>query len=71
MGIHFVETSAKTGQGVEDAFRTITQEIYNRIASGEYKVDDEHWDGIKTGIGRMLNGNNNMLEAEPANDRCC
>jgi len=69
MGIHFVETSAKTGQNVEEAFRSMTQDIYNRIQSGEYRVDDEHWDGIKTGIGRMLN--NNIPLAEPARDRCC
>jgi Ras-related protein Rab-39B len=69
MGIHCVETSAKTGTNVEEAFQIITQEIYNRIQSGEYKVDDENWDGIKTGFSGALN--NNLLEAEAAQDRCC
>jgi len=70
MGIHYVETSAKTGVNVDEAFQVITQEIYNRIQSGEYKVDDENWDGIKKGtFGGVLN--NNLLEAEAAQDRCC
>jgi len=72
MGIHFLETSAKTGQNVEEAFRMVTQEIYKRIQTGEYRVDDEHWDGIKTGLGRMLNNGTNMLEAEAvSSDKCC
>jgi len=69
MGIHFVETSAKTGMNVEEAFRDITQEIYNRVQSGEYKADNEHWDGIKTGLTGVLN--THVLEAQPAKDRCC
>lgn len=40
LGIYFLETSARTGKNVEEAFQTVTQEIYNRISSGEYKVDD-------------------------------
>ena len=30
-GIHFIETSAKSGENVEDAFQTITQDVYNKI----------------------------------------
>ncbi|ODM91698.1 Ras-related protein Rab-39B [Orchesella cincta] len=55
MGIHFVETSARSGNNVEEAFQQIAQEIYNRIQSGEYKIDDEGFDGIKQAYSR--NGN--------------
>jgi Ras-related protein Rab-39B len=69
-GLHFIETSAKSGENVDEAFQLITQTVYNKIQSGEYKVDDEHWDGIKTGgFGRLLN--NNLPEAEPAKEKCC
>lgn len=37
-GLFFIETSAKNGLNVEDAFRAVTQEVYNRIQTGEYKV---------------------------------
>lgn len=48
-GLIFVETSARTGINVREAFALVTQEIYNRIKSGEYKVENG-WDGIKTGM---------------------
>lgn len=68
-GVHYLETSAKSGTNVEEAFQMITQDVYNKIQAGEYKVDDENWDGIKTGFGRLIN--NNLLEAEPAKGKCC
>lgn len=48
-GLIFVETSARTGINVRESFSLVTQEIYNRIKSGEYKVENG-WDGIKTGL---------------------
>lgn len=47
----YVETSARTGINVREAFALVTQEIYNRIKSGEYKVESG-WEGIKTGESR-------------------
>lgn len=47
----YVETSARTGINVREAFALVTQEIYNRIKSGEYKVESG-WEGIKTGEKR-------------------
>jgi Ras-related protein Rab-39B len=44
----YVETSARTGINVREAFALVTQEIFNRIKSGEYKVESG-WEGIKTG----------------------
>ena len=69
-GVHHVETSAKTGLNVEEAFRTVTQEVYNRIQNGEYKVEDG-WDGIKTGFARPGGLDFNLVEAEPAKSSCC
>ena len=47
--IGFAETSAKTGENVEDAFCALTQEIYDKIQVGEYRLE-EGWDGIKKGF---------------------
>ena len=47
-GIGFAETSAKTGQNVEEAFQMVTQQIYDKIETGEYRLEDG-WDGIKKG----------------------
>lgn len=44
----YVETSARTGINVREAFALVTQEIYNRIKSGDYKLESG-WEGIKTG----------------------
>lgn len=65
-----IETSAKTGAGVETAFRALTQVVYDRVNSGEYKVEDG-WDGVKTGFARLNGLDYNLLEAEPARSTCC
>jgi len=68
-GISFVETSAKFGTNVEEAFKTISEEIFTKLETGEYKVD-EGWDGIKVGhFQRPERGG--MLEAQPAKSGCC
>jgi len=73
LGIHFTETSAKTGKNVEEAFQVITQEIYNKIQTGEYKVDDEHWEGIKTGPKTFTNPVSllDIPEGLPEGSKCC
>lgn len=53
--IAYVETSSKTGLNVEDAFAILTQAIYDKIESGEYRVDG-NWDGIKRGFYGNLTG---------------
>lgn len=68
--IYSIETSARTGFNVEEAFTAITQEIFNRIQSGEYKLEDG-WDGIKTGFTRPSGLDFNLVEAEPAKSTCC
>lgn len=69
-GIFHVETSAKTGLNVEQAFTAVTQEVYNRIQSGEYKIEDG-WDGIKAGYARPSGMDYNLVEAESAKSTCC
>uniref|UniRef100_A0A8D8V394 Ras-related protein Rab-39B n=2 Tax=Cacopsylla melanoneura TaxID=428564 RepID=A0A8D8V394_9HEMI len=68
--IHF-ETSSRSGFQVENAFTAVTQEIYNRVQSGDYKVEDG-WEGIKTGFSRtnaVLD--DDLIVAEPLKSRCC
>lgn len=69
--LHF-ETSSKTGYQVENAFTAVTQEIYNRVKSGEYKVEDG-WDGIKKGFQNSNTDliDRNIKEADPAKIPCC
>jgi len=66
----YVETSARTGINVREAFALVTQEIYNRIKSGEYKVESG-WEGIKTGFPRPSSLDFNLVMAEPAKSSCC
>lgn len=65
-----IETSAKSGANVEHAFRAVTQQVYNRVKSGEYTIED-NWDGIKAGFGRPDGLDFNLVEAEPARSSCC
>ncbi|KAG5894498.1 hypothetical protein JTB14_029908 [Gonioctena quinquepunctata] len=69
-GLFHMETSAKNGMNVEEAFKCVTQEVYNRIQTGEYKIEDG-WDGIKTGFARPNGLDYNLVEAEPAKSSCC
>jgi len=71
MGIHFVETSARNGDNVEEAFQQIAQEIYNKIHSGEYKIDDDGFDGIKQAYSRNGNSSTVLLEGTPEKSKCC
>lgn len=68
--LHFMETSSRTGVNVREAFQAVTQEIYNRIQSGEYRIEDG-WDGIKAGFPRPSSLEFNYVMAEPAKSTCC
>jgi Ras-related protein Rab-39B len=69
-GLLFVETSSRDGSNVREAFQLVTQEVYNRIQSGEYKVEDG-WEGIKTGFPRPSSLDFNLVMGEPAKSSCC
>ena len=75
--IPFMETSAKQGTNVEEAFTVISAEIYRKLERGEYKVE-EGWDGIKAGYfqrpeatARERSGARSLMEASPAHSSCC
>ena len=68
-GLLFFETSAKSGQNIELAFRSLAIEIYSKIRNREYEIEDG-WDGIKTGQRKTENFNFGLIEAEP-NRNCC
>lgn len=40
-GLIYIETSAKTGQNIADAFRSIAHDLVTKYKSGEIVVDDE------------------------------
>ena len=44
--IRYVETSAKSGQGVENAFLEVAQRIYENIERGRYDLNDRR-SGVK------------------------
>jgi GTPase SAR1 family protein len=47
----YVETSAKSGEGVERAFREVAERIYQGIEAGKYNLDDR-----RSGVKRAGNG---------------
>lgn len=46
--IKFVETSAKSKENIDLAFKTIAEDIYDKIVSGEFQVEDG-WEGVRPG----------------------
>uniref|UniRef100_A0A914WZ36 Uncharacterized protein n=1 Tax=Plectus sambesii TaxID=2011161 RepID=A0A914WZ36_9BILA len=46
--LKFVETSARTGSNVEEAFTMMAREIHSRFETGQLRLVDG-WDGIKSG----------------------
>lgn len=77
---HAIEASALSGANVEEAFRMVAQEVYDRVKAGEYELRDG-WDGIKAGgfaqppyndLMSSLRGNSGgLVEGEPARTGCC
>jgi len=48
-GLHFLETSAKTGENIEEVFAIIARDVYTLLERGVVQIEDG-WDGIKTGF---------------------
>lgn len=68
-GIRFFETSAVTGQNIENAFLAIAEDIYDMLEAGKVCVEDG-WDGITLGYRpgvEHLDAKNNAAEKE----KCC
>ncbi len=68
-GLQFLETSAKTGQNVEEAFSSITKEIYAFLERGQFQIQDG-WDGIKNGYAQARE-TLTLAEGEPEGGGCC
>lgn len=70
-GVRFLETSAKTGYNVEETFETVARDIYSKLESGDFRLEDG-WDGIKAGFSRpTLQLHADLLEAKPESAGCC
>ncbi|XP_071450573.1 ras-related protein Rab-39A-like [Hetaerina americana] len=76
-----IEASALTGANVEEAFRMVAQEVYDRVKAGQYELTDG-WDGIKAGgfvqqqysdLMPSLHSQSGggLAEGEPARTGCC
>ena len=49
--IKFIETSALTGENVDDAFEIVSREVNARFETGALRICDG-WDGIRSGLVR-------------------
>ena len=59
--IKFIETSAKDNLNVDHAFKCIAEDIYDRVVSGEFGLEDT-WEGVRAGTSLLessmyMNGN--------------
>ncbi|CAG7728186.1 unnamed protein product, partial [Allacma fusca] len=48
----------------------ITEEIYAKLKLGEFRADDENWDGIKRGFNGSGSGGGPLLMGEQVS-KCC
>jgi len=67
-GLRYVETSARNGQNVEEAFQTLAKDVYQLLEEGRVKIE-EGWDGIKPGFNRTEE--HVHLEEEETRNKCC
>ncbi|WAR06991.1 RB39A-like protein [Mya arenaria] len=67
-GLKYIETSAKNGQNVEEAFQLLAKDVYKLLEEGRVKLEDG-WDGIKPGFNRTEE--HVHLEEEEAKSKCC
>ena len=58
--MEYIETSAKTGQNVDEAFQLLASKIYQMLSEGYIKVE-EGWDGVKRGEGVGADGKKRIL----------
>jgi Ras-related protein Rab-39B len=68
-GLEYLETSAITGQNVEESFSCVAREVYRLMERGEIQIQ-EGWDGIKNGYSRPRESFQ-LEEGEPESGGCC
>ena len=70
----YVESSAKSGEGVELAFGRVAERIYENIEAGKYDLNDRR-SGVKgPGVGANSRGNVNLSTSKTPNNwggGCC
>jgi GTPase SAR1 family protein len=62
-GLRYIETSAKSGQNVEEAFLIIARDIHKLLQDGRLNVE-EGWDGVKHGFSRPPKEQRIILESK-------
>lgn len=68
----YVETSAKSGEGVERAFREVAERIWQGIEAGRYNLDDRRSGVKRAGAGGGNNARMNVgLDDGRSRSRCC
>lgn len=80
--MEYIETSARTGSHVEEAFQMVAQKVYTLLEEGYIKIEDG-WDGVKKGervrrsISPLRNGSQQTSislgpdKPEPSGRKCC
>lgn len=68
-GFRFFETSAVTGQNIEDAFLALTQDIYALVNAGAISVE-EGSSGIQNGNFRSIESFEREVDSK-AEKKCC
>ena len=68
-GLKFIETSAKTGENIEESFVTITRDIFQMLEGGQIHME-EGWDGVKNGYARPRESFT-LVEGETEGGGCC
>lgn len=68
-GLKFFETSAKSGQNIEECFSQIARDTYQHLQDGHIKLE-EGWDGVKPGFTRPRE-TVHLAEGEGESGGCC
>ncbi|KAF3766144.1 hypothetical protein M406DRAFT_60618 [Cryphonectria parasitica EP155] len=70
--LQYVETSAKSGEGVEEAFLAVAERIYQNIMAGKYDLNDRR-SGVKGSATGWGGGTNVRLDQEKVKSggMCC
>lgn len=68
----FIETSARTGSNVNEAFRRVAAEILQRIQTGKFDVNDKLY-GVRAHDNKRQKGIINMISSstDHRGSRCC